>query len=138
MNGEEKNEFKRLEDAMDRMNPEQGRMAHKLAFRQRKREKGESLIDLVTNLRKLAHRAHPGKDTVFVEEEILDQFIAALDCRELRMGVSQTKPKNVGKALTTALRLESLFSVEKKQQNCTANMAEQQQNVYFPGTSIDI
>ena len=137
---EERNDFKRLVEAMEKMiNPERERMAHKLAFRQRKRQKGENLIDLVTDLRKLARRAHPGKDPVFVNEEIVDQFISALDNRELRIGVSQTCPKSMDEALSTALRLESLFSIDKKQYPSTANMAVQgNQDCCFSGEPAEV
>lgn len=70
---EEKTSYKKLLDALDkRMTPPQERVAYKLAFRQRKRQKGENRVDLVTNLRKLAARAYPGKDSSFVEDEVLD------------------------------------------------------------------
>ena len=63
------------------MKPEQERLVNKLAFRQRRRIKGESLVDLATNLRQMAAHAYPGKTSVFLEEEILDQFITALHAR---------------------------------------------------------
>lgn len=122
---EEKTSFNNLMEAMEKkMKPEQERMIHKMAFRQRRREKGESLVDLATNLRQLAARAYPGKDATFVEDEILDQFIAALDNREIRLAVSQTSPTSLEEVLSTALRLESLFAVEKRQKQQEINMAE--------------
>ena len=107
-----------------KMKPEQERLVNKLAFRQRRRIKGESLVDLATNLRQMAARAYPGKTSVFLEEEILDQFITALDTRELRMGVSQASPTSLEEGLTTALRLESLLIVEKRQRSQEVNMAD--------------
>ena len=67
---EDKTNYKKLLVALEKtMTPP--------AFRQRKRQKGENLVDLVTNLRKLAARAYPEKDQSFVEEEVLEQFISA-------------------------------------------------------------
>ena len=43
---EEKSDFTRLQAATEKMmKPQQERMIHKIAFRQRRREKGESLVD---------------------------------------------------------------------------------------------
>ena len=90
---EEKFNYEMLLAALEnKMTPPQERVIHKLAFRQRKREKGEKLVDLATNLRRLATKAYPGKDFSFIEDEIVDQFISALDHKDLRLGVSQTSP----------------------------------------------
>lgn len=76
--------------------------------------KKESLVDLVTDLRHLATKAFsPDQENAMVEEELLEQFISALDTRELRLGVSQTSPNNLDEALRTALKLETLFTVEQ-------------------------
>ena len=48
-----------------------------------------------------------------VDEELLEQFITALDTQELRLGVSQISPKSFDEALHTALKLEALFAVEQ-------------------------
>ena len=50
------------------MKPEQEILVNKLAFCQRRRIKGESLVDLATNLRQMVARAYPGKTSVFLEE----------------------------------------------------------------------
>ena len=121
---EEKSSYNTLLAALNKkMTPLQERVVHKLAFRQRKREKGETLVDLATNLRRLSARAYPGKDPLFIEDEIVDQFISALDSRELRIGVSQTSPSSLAQALSTALRLESLHAFESKHRDARINMA---------------
>ena len=122
---EEKSSYNTLLAALNKkMTPPQERVVHKLAFRQRKREKGETLVDLATNLRRLSARAYPGKDPLFIEDEIVDQFISALDSRELRIGVSQTSPLSLDEALSTALRLESLHAIESKHRDARINMAD--------------
>ena len=102
----------------------QERLVHKLAFRQSKREKGETLVDLATNLRRLAARVYPGKDPLFIEDEIVNQFISALDSRELRIRVSQTNPSGLDDAISTALRLEGLHGIESKHRDARINMAD--------------
>ena len=42
----------------------------------------------------------------------IEQFISALNSRELRLGISQTSPETLDTALQTALKLETLFAVE--------------------------
>ena len=46
------------------------------------------MYDLATHLTEIAARAYPGKDAIFVEDEIADQFTAALKSRELSIAVS--------------------------------------------------
>ena len=63
----------------------------------------------------------------------MEQFIAALDTRELRLGLSQTSPNSLDEALHTALKLETLFTVEQakassqQQQAIQTNMASEEQ-----------
>ena len=62
---EEKSDFTRLQAAMEKMmKPQQERMIHKITFRQRRREKGESLVDLATHLSEMATRAYEIVDHV--------------------------------------------------------------------------
>ena len=83
------------------MKPKQERLVNRPAFRQRRRIKEESLVDLATNLRQMVAHDYPCKNFVSLEEEILDQFITALDTREKRMGVSQSSPTSLDEGLTT-------------------------------------
>lgn len=109
--------------------PPQQRAIHKLAFRSRQRKKQESLVDLATDLRHLVTSAFPDHSGKMVEEELLEQFVNALDSRELRLGVSQTSPKNLDDALHTALKLETLFMVEKTKTSQQAQVVKQDVNM---------
>ena len=95
-----------------RLQPKQQRAVHKLAFFNRKRRKGESLVELANDLRHLATRAFVDRDVNSVEEELVDQFVNALASRDLRLGVSQIIPKTLDEAVCQGLRLEALFTVE--------------------------
>lgn len=124
LNDEEKASFEELEKALQsRLQPEQQRKIHKLTFNSRRRLKGETIIDLATNLRQLAVLAYSEKDSRFVEEEMVDQFIKALDTRELRVGVSQADPKTLDDAVKLALKLESIHLTETQQNPSKINMA---------------
>lgn len=136
---EEKSNFTNLITAMEKkMKPQQERIIHKMTFRQRRREKGESLVDLATDLRQMAARAYPGKDTSFVEDEILDQFIAALENREVRIAVSQSSPTSLEEALSTALRLESLHKVERQERQQKAQEVNMAANVDLQKPTADV
>ena len=110
---DDKNSYTKLVAAL-RLNlePPQQRAIHKLAFRNRQRNKNESLVDLATDLRRLAARAFPNQELATMEEELIEQFVSALNSRELRLGISQTSPETLDTALQTALKLETLFAVE--------------------------
>ena len=110
---DDKNSYTKLVAAL-RLNlePPQQRAIHKLAFRNRQRNKSESLVDLATDLRRLAARAFPNQELATMEEELIEQFVSTLNSRELRLGISQTSPETLDTALQTALKLETLFAVE--------------------------
>ena len=119
--------FDDLEKALQsRIQPEQQKKIHKLTFNARRRKSGENIVDLATDLRQLAASAYQSKDASLIEE---DQFIRALDTKELRVGVSQPDPKTLDEAVKLALRLESIHLTEKESETANAtkiNMAEKQ------------
>ena len=119
--------FDDLEKALQsRIQPEQQKKIHKLTFNARRRKSGENIVDLATDLRQLAASAYQSKDASLIEE---DQFIRALDTKELRVGVSQPDPNTLDEAVKLALRLESIHLTEKESETANAtkiNMAEKQ------------
>ena len=121
----EKTCFDDLVNALQsRIQPDQQRKIHKLTFNARKRKHGENIVDLATDLRQLVPLAYQNKDKSLVEEELVEQFIRALDSKELRIGVSQSDPKSLDEAVKLALRLESIHLAEMKNNNTAKiNMA---------------
>ena len=83
----------------------------------------EGIVDLATNLRQLAALAYQNTENSRVEEEIVEQFIRALDTKELRVSMSKSDPKTLDEAVIVALRLESIHLAEN-QNNAKINMAE--------------
>jgi hypothetical protein len=75
--------------------PDQQRKIHKLTFNVRERKHGENIVDLATDLRQLAALSYQNKDKSLVQEELIEQFICALDSKERRIGVSQSDPKSL-------------------------------------------
>ena len=70
--------------------------------------RAEGIVDLATNLRQLAALAYQNTENSRVEEEIVEQFIRALDTKELRVNMNQSDPKTLDEAVNVALRLESI------------------------------
>ena len=56
-------------------------------------------MDLATNLRQLAALAYQNTENSRVEEEIVEQFIRALDTKELRVSMNQSDPKTLDEAV---------------------------------------
>lgn len=65
---------------------------------------------------------YQNKVNPFVEEELVDQFIPALDTKELCAGVIQSDPKTLDEAVNIALRQESIHLAEN-QNKTKINMA---------------
>ena len=74
---------------------------------------------------KAVTKAFPDKESSATEEELVEQFISALDTRDLRLGVSQTSPKTLDEALQTAIKLETLFALEQAKTTKDVNMANE-------------
>jgi chorismate mutase len=107
----------------DLVNALQSRIQPDQQIQARKRKHGENIVDLATDLRQLAS-AYQNKDKSLVEEELVEQFIRALDSKELRIRASQSNPKSLDEAVKLALRLESIHLAEMKNNNTAKiNMA---------------
>ena len=131
LNEAEKGTFEALEEALrSRIQPDQQRKIHRITFASRKRLRGENLVDLATSLRQLASLAYGGRDPVFIEEELVDQFVKALDTRDLRVGVSQGDPKTLDDAVKMALKLESIHLTEAQHHEAKVNMAGDNNETY--------
>ena len=75
-------------------------------------------MDLATKLRQLAALAYQNTENLRVEEEIVEQFIRALDTKELRVSMNQSDSKTLDEAVNVALRLESIhLAVIQNNQN---------------------
>ena len=85
--------------------------------------RAEGIVDLATKLRQLAALAYQNTENSRVEEEIVEQFIRALDTKELRVTMNQSDPKTLDEAVNVALRWESIHLAEN-QNNEKINMAE--------------
>ena len=86
----------------------------------------EGIVDLATDLRQLAALAYQNTENSR-EEEIVEQFIRALDTKELRVSMNQSDPKTLDEAVNVALRLESIH-LAVIQNNAKINMAEMLEN----------
>lgn len=80
-----------VDSLRERFDPKCYSEVHKLNFRRRKRNKNESFFDLALDLRKLAKQAFPAKDQEFLEDLTREQFIEAVQSRELRLRLRRAK-----------------------------------------------
>ena len=89
--------------------------------------RAEGIVDLATKLRQLAALAYQNTENSRVEEEIVEQFIRALDTKELRVSMNQSDSKTLDEAVNVALRLGSIH-LAVIQNNAKINMAEMSEN----------
>ena len=88
--------------------------------------RAEEIVDLATNLRQLSSLAYQNTENSR-EEEIVEQFIRALDTKELRVSMNQSDSKTLDEAVNVALKWESIH-VAVIQNNAKINMAEMLEN----------
>ena len=91
-------------------------------FNSRRRSKGENIVNFAASLRQLAQLAYGKRDSGFVEKEIIDQSIKALDTQELRVGVSQADAKMLDEAVKIAIKLESIHLAEVQENSTKVNI----------------
>ena len=82
---------------------------HKAEFRARHREREEKLPDLASSLRRLVSRAYPEAVPDLQDSLAKDQFIDALEDREIRMKLRESGPKTLDEAVSRALQIEAMY-----------------------------
>ena len=60
-----------------KLHPENQCLIHRMAFTKRVRIEDEDLVDLATDLHRLAMRAFLGREQRFVEEVLVDKFLSS-------------------------------------------------------------
>ena len=87
---------------------------HKAEFRARHRERDEKLPDLASSLRRLVSRAYPEAVLDLQDSLAKDQFIDALEDREIRMKLRESGPKTLDEAVSRALQIEAMYEAESR------------------------
>ena len=87
---------------------------HKAEFRARHRERNEKLPDLASSLRRLVGRAYPGAAAELQDSLTKDQFIDALEDREMRIKIRESGPKTLDEAVSPALQIEAMYEAESR------------------------
>ena len=87
---------------------------HKAEFRARHRERDEKLPDLASSLRRLVSRAYPEAVLDLQDSLAKDQFIDALEDREIRMKLRESGPKTLDEAVSHALQIEAMYEAESR------------------------
>lgn len=87
---------------------------HKAEFRARHRERDEKLSDLASSLRRLVSRAYPEAVAELQDSLSKDQFIDALEDREIRMKLRESSPKTLDEAVSRALQIEAMYEAESR------------------------
>lgn len=87
---------------------------HKAEFRARHRERDEKLPDLASSLRRLVSRAYPEAVPDLQDSLAKDQFIDALEDREIRIKLRESGPKTLDEAVSRALQIEAMYEAESR------------------------
>ena len=80
---------------------------YRLQSRTRKQSRGESLSNLMQDIRKLMALAYPGKTSELIEEIARDAFVEALYDRNIVLQVLTREPKSLNEAFQIATKLQS-------------------------------
>ena len=87
---------------------------HKAEFRARRRERDKKLPDLSSSLRRLASQAYPEAVPHLQDSLAKDQFIDALEDREIRIKLRESGPKTLDEAVHRALQIEAMYEAESR------------------------
>lgn len=96
-----------VEALFSRFGTERMATVYKCELRQRRRKKGESLLDLGQELRKLMRHAYPHAGQDQQEEQVIDRFIEALGDKHQRTEVRRGRPKTLEEAIHIAMDAEA-------------------------------
>ena len=118
-----KNDFQKVMlELRKRFAPECYAEVHKIKFRNRRRVRNENLFELALDLRKLAKQAYPTRDAVFIEESVREQFVEALQSRDLRIRIRQAKLTNLDELVAFAVEHEAYETIENNRAKDTTNV----------------
>ena len=67
----------------------------------------ESLSEFAQSIKKLTRQAYPKTDPDLIDLLALDHFIDTLPDKEMRIRIRKSRPRNIGEAEITAIRLET-------------------------------
>ena len=87
---------------------------HKAEFHARRREHDEKLPDLASSLRRLVGNAYPKAVADLQDSLAKDQFIDALEDREIRMKIRESGPKMLDEAVSHALQIKLMYEAESR------------------------
>jgi len=87
---------------------------HKAEFRVRRREKDEKLTDLSGSLRRMVRKAYPEAADGLQDSLAKDQFIDALEDREMRLRLRESGPKTLDEVVSRALQIEAMYEAESR------------------------
>ena len=87
---------------------------HKAEFRARHRERDKKLPDLASSLRRLVSRAYREAVPDLQDSLAKDQFIDALEDREIRIKLRESGPKTLDEAVRRALQIEAMYEAESR------------------------
>ena len=87
---------------------------HKAEFHVRRRERSKKLPDLASSLRRVVGKAYPEAIPHLQDNLAKDQFIDALEDREIRMKIRESGPKTLVEAVSRALQMEAMYKAESR------------------------
>ena len=98
---------------------------HKAEFRARHRERDEKLPDLASSLRRFVSRAYLEAVPDLQDSLAKDQFIDALEDREMRMKLRESGPKTLHEAVSRALQIEAMYEAESRCKGRSVRVVQQ-------------
>lgn len=108
LNSKQVNDYDEIKFALEqRFHPPGQESAFRSDFRNRRRDKNESITDYGYALRRLGCLAFPGIPYDAKEIYIIDQFIYGLGNQELKKHVKLKHPKTLDQAISLAVEFES-------------------------------
>ena len=108
--------------------------AYRVQLKSRRRKRGESLSDLMKDIRRLFLLAYPGPSNYLSDITAKDAFVDALDDKELMIRVMEREPKNLEEAFKISERME-LYS--KRVENTERNDSDGRQKNKIRVTAVN-
>ena len=85
-----------------------------MKLRSRRRQRGETLVEMADDIERLTRLAHDDAPTAIQDTQAKEQFINAITDNDLRVRVLQSRPTSLREALRSALELESFTLVIRR------------------------
>ena len=115
---EKQKDFEELSKALsERFSPESQTELYRAQLKEREWKHGENVAEFGQRILRLTTLAYPKADPCLINSLAMGFFVDAISDSEMRLGIQQTRPKDLNEAVKVAVELEAFDRAERQRRD---------------------